>query len=73
MKKYTTKELRTNHYFILYDFNDNLILYIDNVAELSKYFHYNFCDIVRQFNRSNFDYIKVVVFGRFYKLYLFSD
>lgn len=61
-----------NNYFVLYDFNDNIICYIDNIYELVNYLpNYRLRDIKRRFLNSKVGYIGIVIDNVIYKLYRF--
>lgn len=60
------------NYFVLYDVNDNIICYIDNIYELVNYLpNYRLRDIKRRFLNSKFGYIGIVIDNVIYKLYRF--
>lgn len=58
-------------YFVLYDLEDNIVCYFDNIYEVKRYLpNYRLRDIKRRFFNS--DFIKIIIFGRTYKLYHFN-
>lgn len=72
MKHYNSKEFRKRNSFVLYDFDDNIIFYLDNVEELIKYTNVRVSDIVKNFNFSDNDYIRILIDGIYYKLYTYE-
>lgn len=74
MQKLTSKFVRKNCYFILYDYpnDDKLICYFDSLEELSNFLGYPFNYLVHQFNvRGN---VIVCVFkGVSFYLHIFID
>ena len=47
---YSSKQLKNNNYFILYDMNDNVICYFDNYNELSKHINYTPRKLAYEYN-----------------------
>lgn len=61
-----------DHYFMLYDYNDNIICYINNFEELKKFLpRYRKRDLLRRFKNSSLNYIDIIISNSFYKLYMF--
>ena len=71
--KLTSKDFRLNRFFVLYDNNDNIVLFIDSTKELINVYKNKVKEIVRKFNNSNDNYITVIIDGTTYKLYTFTD
>ena len=71
--KYTSKDFRLNRFFVLYDNDDNLVLFIDSTRELINVYKNKIKEIVRKFNKTDKDYITVIIDGTTYKLYTFTD
>ena len=50
MNKFTSKKIRENCNFVLYDFNDFPVCYFDNFEELSKHINYSSRRLATLFN-----------------------
>lgn len=74
MKKLTSKFVKENCYFILYDYlnDDKIIYYFDSFEELSRVFDYPCSYIVHQFNICG-SAISCIYNGFKYNLHLFID
>ena len=74
MQKLTSKFVRKNCYFILYDYpnDDKFIFYFDNIDELSKLLNYPCNYLVYQFN-TYVDAIVCVFKQVKYYLHIFID
>jgi hypothetical protein len=59
-------------YFALYDLNDNLLCYYDDLKEISVKYGYEIKELNRKFRNSVFDYIILCLDNHNYKLYKFS-
>lgn len=69
---YKSKTFRKNNYFVLYDLNDDIVCYYDNVEDLFKDFKYQLNKLVYEFNRYNTNVITVIINNKKYKLATFS-
>ena len=67
---YTTKDFRKNNFYMLYDLNDNIISYLDNYDELTRFVNIPERRIVFNF-KNHHEFILVNVDGRLCKLYTF--
>lgn len=72
MNKFTSKNFRKDNYFVLYDFNDEVICYFDNFEELSKHLNYPCFYLVNQFNTYG-NLIHITINKTIYKLYTTTD
>ncbi len=59
-------------YFLLYDFDDNIISYFNDIKEFSIKYNYEIKELNRKFKNSLFDYIILYLDNHTYKLYKFS-
>lgn len=59
-------------YFVLYDLNDNIVVYLDNINELSNFTGLRIKDINYKFAISLFDFIFVVIDNIKYKVFKFN-
>lgn len=57
------------YYYVIYDFNDNLVAYCDNKIELSRFCGIPINSVNYRFKNRNF--IKVVISNKFFKVYRF--
>lgn len=71
--KLKSKDFRKNRFFVLYDYDDNIVLFIDSTKELLHIYGQQVRNIVYKFNTALEDYIPVIVDGKKYKLYTFTD
>ena len=62
-----------NYFFVLYDLEDNFKCYFDNLNELMKWCPIRRSDIAWKFNSSKYEYIKIIDYNKFYKLYAYTD
>ena len=71
---FNSKDFRKNNYFVLYDMNDNVVSYYDNVEDLQSSIlpNYRCSDIVKKFN-SHGNPIKVIVDKKMFQLYTMYD
>ena len=69
---YKSKTFKKENFFVLYDYNDDIISYYDNFEELSKVLKYALNDLVHQYNRNKTDVITVIIGNKKYKLATFS-
>lgn len=60
------------YYFVLYDLNDNIISYFNDIKEISVNYNYEVKELNRKFRNSLFDYIILCIDNHNYKLYKFS-
>lgn len=72
MEKLTSKKFRKDNYFVLYDFNDNIICYFDNFEELRKHLNYPCFYLVNQFNTYG-NLINIVINKTMYKLFTTNE
>lgn len=72
MNRLIGKEFRKNNYFVLYDFDDNIICYFDNFEELSKHLNYPCKYLVHQFNTYG-SLINIVINQKMYKLFTTNE
>ncbi len=59
-------------YFVLYDIDDNLVSYYDNLLEFTSKFNYPIKEINRKYKNSLFNYIFLDIDNLRYKLYAFN-
>ena len=59
-------------YYILYDLNDNIICYFDNLFEISKKFGYPIKELNRKYRKSLDNSINLVLENVYYKLFCFK-
>lgn len=69
--KYKSKTFKNDNFFVLYDFNDNIVSYFDNFEDLSRILSYRLCDLVHEFNRKKKDVITIIIGNKKYKLATF--
>lgn len=67
---YTTKDFRKNNFYMLYDLYDNIICYLDNYDELTRFVNIPERRVVFNF-KNHHEFILVNVDGRLCKLYTF--
>lgn len=60
------------YYFVLYDSNDNILCYYDNIKEISVKYNYEIKELNRKFKKSILGYITLCLDNHNYKLYKFS-
>lgn len=60
------------NYFILYDFEDNIVCYIDSLNEFKLKFNYPVYELNRKFKNSKSNFILFNIENKKYKLYKFS-
>lgn len=63
-------------YFALYDVNDNIPLYFDNILDFMKYYKkpYDYIKrLVYRFKKTNDNYILVNIDNQVYRLYAYED
>lgn len=70
--KYSTKQVRKNNFFVLYNSDEQVVCYFHNFEELSKYINYKLKDLVHEFNRNNTDIINIIIDNKKYELAIFS-
>lgn len=58
-------------YFVIYDLNDNLVSYIDNLEELSLYTNLRKKQLKYKFKNVNKDFIYYIFNGKYRKIYRF--
>lgn len=68
---FTSKNLKTINYFILYDLNDDLVCYYDNFKELSNHITQRLHDLVYEYNRHKSNVIIIEIDRKKYKLATF--
>ncbi len=59
-------------FYVLYDLNDNIIVYLDNIKELSNFTGLRVKDINYKFKNSLLDFIYVVFDNTKYKVCKFN-
>lgn len=59
-------------YFVLYDLNDNVICYYDNLDDFISKYKYAKKEINRKYRNSLTNYIYLIIEQQFFKLYKFS-
>lgn len=59
-------------YFLLYDLDDNIICYFNDIKEISIKYNYEIKELNRKFKNSLFNYIILHLDSHTYKLYKFS-
>lgn len=60
-------------YFVLYDLNDNVIAYYDNLNEFAVAFNYLVRELRRKFNNSKEEFVFCDIDNCRYKLFKFED
>lgn len=60
-------------YFVLYDLEDNIVCYFNNLIEFCTKFNYANKEINRKFRNSNFNFIHVDINNIRYSLFAFKD
>lgn len=70
--KFNSQILKNEAYFVLYDKNDFIICYFDNLTELSKHINYDCKHLVYRFNKFG-NPLNIVIGNEFYKLYYLYD
>lgn len=68
---YSSKQLRKNNYFILYDMNDEIICLFDNFDELSNHITQRLYDLVYEYKRHKSNVITIEIDRKKYKLATF--
>lgn len=59
-------------YFVVYDYNDNIVCYFDDFNELKRYLpNYRDRDIRRRFLKSKENFINIIIENTIYKVYKF--
>ena len=66
--KLNSKEFKKNNYFVLYDFNDEVVSYFDIFKELSNHLKQRLYDLVYEYNRNNTNIITIIIDNKKYKL-----
>ncbi len=59
-------------FFVLYDIQDNIIMYFDNLQEFLVKYNYPLKEINRKFKKTNSNYINVDIDNFRYKLFCFN-
>ena len=73
MCKFSIKSIRKNH-FIIYDNQNQIICYLEDFNELSRYINYTLRDLVKRYNKVSInDTINICIDNRLYQLYTFED
>lgn len=67
------KHFRETNDFVLYDENDNVVCYFNNIDELKKYSNVRPSRIYENFMRSSDCFINIVIDNSTYKLYRFEE
>ena len=68
---FTSKNLKTINYFVLYDENDEIICLFNDFNELSKYINYKLYDLTHEYNRHKSNIITIEIDRKRYKLATF--
>jgi len=79
--KFKTKDFKKNNYFVIYKYEqendlnkeDEIVCYIENYDELSKYINYTPRKLAYEFNSRNTNIITIVIDNKFYKLATFCE
>ncbi len=58
-------------YFVMYDNNDNVVCYLDNLDEFLNKYNYQRKEILRKFRNTSSDFINLILENSSYKLYKF--
>ena len=61
--------MEKNYFYVVYDFNDNIICYLANNIELSLFCGIRTYHINTRFKHTDKNYIKVIVFNQELKVY----
>jgi len=69
--RYSSKGLKNNNYFVLYNAEDEIICYFDNFDELSKHINYSSRKLAWEFNNRNTDIININIDNKRLKLATF--
>ena len=59
-------------YYVIYDINDNIVVYLDNVKALSEFTGLRVKDINYKFKNASLDFIYVVLDNIKYKVFRFN-
>ncbi len=68
MDKFTSKKIKNDCYFVLYDFNDFPVCYFDNFDELSRHINYSSRRLAILFNAYG-NLLHICIGGIMYKLF----
>lgn len=68
---FTSKNLKSINYFVLYDENDSIICLFDSFDELSKHINYKLYNLTHEFNRHKSNIINIDIDKKRYKLATF--
>jgi len=60
------------NYFVLYDNNDYIVCYFDNIREFAFKYNYQYYELRRKFKNSKTNFINLILDNVEYKLYSFS-
>lgn len=79
--KIKTKDFKKDYYFVIYEYRhenslndeDEIICYLENYEELSKYINYTPRKLAYEFNSRNTNIIIIVIDNKKYKLATFCD
>jgi len=66
------KEGMEKNYFVLYDNNDYIVCYFDNIREFAFKYNYQYYELRRKFKNSKTNFINLILDNVEYKLYSFS-
>lgn len=69
--RFSSKDLKNNNFFVLYDLSDNIICYFDNFNELSRYINYSSRKLSYEFNIRNTNIITIIIDNKKLKLATF--
>ncbi len=63
------------NYYLIYNQNDDLTYYVDNLDELLTKFlpNYRKRDVIGRFKKSNYQYITIIIDNKLYKVFQFFD
>ena len=67
------KYFRETYDFVLYDENDNIVCYFNDIDEIKKFSNVRPSRIYKNFEKSFDDFINIIIDNKFYKLYRFED
>ncbi len=66
-------DLFKNNYFIIYDLEDNFLLYCDDLKECCFQTGMKAKEINRKFKNTNYNFISIIFNNKFCRLYMFFD
>lgn len=60
-------------YYVIYDLNDNVVAYCDDIVELINFTKLRLKDIHYKFRKNSFNYVFIIINKKKYKIYKFFD